>query len=138
MPRREASSEQNQSRPTSSQRVSREEIPARPSSSQRRSDNESKERVVRDTVSFNRVDAPPSRQSPIPIQPVIHSKPKGLPEHAHILILLFLISFTAAADPDDYEEDFEAYDDDDFEEEEDSKPSKPTPSSAVPKLSSAR
>lgn len=42
---------------------------------------------------------------------------------------------TVAADPDDYEEDFEAYDDDFEEDEEETKASaKPTPSASLPKL----
>ena len=78
---KEDSQNSNQVRPSSNQRVSREEIPIRPSSSQRRNDplNESKERVVRDTVSFSRSDPPISRQSPTPIitQPTYNPKPKG-------------------------------------------------------------
>lgn len=76
VPRRDFS-DINPPRPSSSQRVSRDEIPARPSSSQRRSEAESKERVVRDTVSFNRVDASATRSSPIPVQPIVSSRSKG-------------------------------------------------------------
>lgn len=79
--RSDEQSNSNQIRPSSSQRVSREDVSVRPSSSQRRNDSlgESKERVVRDTVSFSRSEQPTSRQapSPIPSQPTYNSKVKG-------------------------------------------------------------